>query len=84
MREVLREGNDKALNLRVREIYIFEEQRYKVKLGEILKELLECQDEDEMELLEKKIEDAEEWIGFLQHKQKEIVEKIMRDVRYGY
>ena len=64
--------------------YVWEEKQHKEKLRTVLEQLIECKNEDEIELIEEKIEGLEEEIEFLQGKQKDITEEILRDVQYGH
>ena len=65
-------------------MYVWEEKQHKEKLRTVLEELIGCKDEDEIELIEEKIEGLEEEVEFLQGKQKDITVEILRDVRYGH
>ena len=65
-------------------MHVWQEKQHKEKLRTVLEELIGCKNEDEIELIEGKIEGLEEEIEFFQGKQKDITEEILRDVRYGH
>lgn len=65
-------------------INVWEEWNHQRKLREILEDVVKCEDDDELEILESKIEDMKNNVRYFQIMQNEIIEKVFNGVRWGF